>query len=166
VGTRGTRAIARARARARVARHRDGRGLPRRTHGRRRLAVGGGADRTLRAVRAELVSAVRGPLDHGYAPHLPKAQGATVDVATLDGAGTLAREAGYVGLSRCRTNHLYSPADNPAVWVDNDVYLAQLVADLGTCRAHIMATRQLPTTGDSDRSSIRPEARQIGEMSA
>jgi hypothetical protein len=52
-----TRAIARARARARVARHRDGHGLPRRTHGRRRLAVGGGSDRALRAVRAEQVSA-------------------------------------------------------------------------------------------------------------
>lgn len=52
-----TRVIARARARARVARHRDGHGLPRRTHGRRRLAVGGGSDRALRAVRAEQVSA-------------------------------------------------------------------------------------------------------------
>jgi hypothetical protein len=55
-----TRAIARARARARVARHRDGHGLPRRTHGRRRLAVGGDSDPALRAVRAEQVSAVRG----------------------------------------------------------------------------------------------------------
>jgi hypothetical protein len=59
-----TRAIARARARARVARHRDGHGLPRRTHGRRRLAVGGGSDRALRAVRAEQVSAVRGQEPH------------------------------------------------------------------------------------------------------
>jgi hypothetical protein len=43
----------------------------------------------------------------------------------LYGAGALAREAGYVGLSRVRrTNYLYSPAGNPVVGVDNDVYLA------------------------------------------
>ncbi len=49
-----------------------------------------------------------------------KAQGATVDIALLYGAGALSREAGYVALSRGRTsNHLYVPNDH-----DNDRTIA------------------------------------------
>ncbi len=83
-----------------------------------------------------------GRLDHGYALTCHKAQGATVHTALLYGAGTLAREASYVGLSRGRqANHLYVPETDPARLNDD---LADLAARLVSSRAHTMATRQLP----------------------
>jgi len=85
-----------------------------------------------------------GRLDHGYALTCHKAQGATVDTALLYGAGTLAREAGYVGLSRGRrTNHLYTPDDTDPTRLDDD-RLADLTTQLATSRAQTLATRQLP----------------------
>jgi ATP-dependent exoDNAse (exonuclease V) alpha subunit len=82
-------------------------------------------------------------LDHGYALTCHKAQGATLDTALLYGAGTLAREAGYVGLSRGRrANHLYVP-DDIAPDEPEDSRLVKLAAGLATSRAQTMATRQL-----------------------
>jgi len=87
-----------------------------------------------------------GRLDHGYALTCHKAQGATVDTALLYGAGALAREAGYVGLSRGRrANHLYVTADTDPARLDDD--LADLAAQLGTSRAQTLATRQLHRPG-------------------
>jgi ATP-dependent exoDNAse (exonuclease V) alpha subunit len=84
-----------------------------------------------------------GRLDHGYALTCHKAQGATVDTALLYGAGTLAREAGYVGLSRGRrANHLYLPDDSDSTRCCGDP-LDDLAAQLATCRVQTMATGQL-----------------------
>jgi conjugative relaxase-like TrwC/TraI family protein len=93
-----------------------------------------------------------GRLDHGYALTCHKAQGTTVDTALLYGAGTLAREAGYVGLSRGRrANHLYIAADPQPVGLDENAHLRQLSVELAASRAHTMATRQLPR-----RAGLRP----------
>jgi conjugative relaxase-like TrwC/TraI family protein len=54
----------------------------------------------------------RGQLRHGYALTAHKAQGITVDVSLLWGTQALARETGYVALSRGRhANYLYSTWD-------------------------------------------------------
>ena len=98
-------------------------------------------------------------LDHGYAMTCHKAQGATVDIALVYGAGALTREAGYVALSRGRAaNHLYVPDDlddDRTSRVEDGRHLDQLAARLAVRRTQTLATRQLPRTGTNRwRSSI------------
>jgi ATP-dependent exoDNAse (exonuclease V) alpha subunit len=63
-----------------------------------------------------------GVLEYGYALTCHKAQGITVDTALLYASGTLTREAGYVGMSRGRTeNHLYGTLDALLPEVDTDL---------------------------------------------
>jgi ATP-dependent exoDNAse (exonuclease V) alpha subunit len=90
-------------------------------------------------------------LNHGYAMTCHKAQGATVQVALLYGAGALTREAGYVALSRGRAaNHLYVPDDNDVPdegatpFVDEARHIDRLAARLAVRRTQTLATRQLP----------------------
>ena len=87
-------------------------------------------------------------LDHGYAMTCHKAQGATVEVALLYGAGVLTREAGYVALSRGRAaNHLYVPdglSDDPASLIEEARHLDLLAAQLAVRHNQTLATRQLP----------------------
>jgi len=65
----------------------------------------------------------------------------------LYGAGALAREAGYVALSRGRrANHLYVPDEtDPMRWYDDQ--LADLAAQLTNSRTQTLATRQLQRSG-------------------
>lgn len=89
-------------------------------------------------------------LDHGYAMTCHKAQGATVEVALLYGAGVLTREAGYVALSRGRAaNHLYVPDDlegDRTVDLEDGRHLDRLAAQLAVRDNQTLATRQLPRT--------------------
>jgi hypothetical protein len=116
-----TRAIARARARARVARHRDDHGLPRRTHGRRRLAVGGGCDRALRAVRAEQVSAVRGqeePHVRSAPPTAASASGCRHLADVLAGlANGLAQTVADASVVLWKARQPFRPAPTAGVWL-------------------------------------------------
>jgi ATP-dependent exoDNAse (exonuclease V) alpha subunit len=79
-----------------------------------------------------------------------KAQGATVQVALLYGAGALTREAGYVALSRGRAaNHLYVPDDVPSgnnatPFLDEARHLDRLAARLAVRRTQTLASRHLP----------------------
>lgn len=114
-------------------------------------------------------------LDHGYAMTCHKAQGATVDVALLYGAGALTREAGYVALSRGRAaNHLYVPDDVPSgnnatPFVDEARHLDRLAARLAVRRTQTLATRQLPRPApgrwQSPSTSPEPVTRRAEGMS-
>jgi ATP-dependent exoDNAse (exonuclease V) alpha subunit len=96
-----------------------------------------------------------------------KAQGATVDVALVYGGGGLTREAGYVALSRGRTeNHLYVPEST-----EHDLFaggrdgLDLVAARLWARRAQVLATRQLPRRTSSWNSlthSAMPSVRAEG----
>ena len=76
-----------------------------------------------------------------------KAQGATVDVALLYGAGALTREAGYVALSRGRAaNHLYvaEPDDRERPLAAGDGTSTGSPRASPYAAAQTLATRQLP----------------------
>ena len=103
-----------------------------------------------------------------------KAQGATVDVALLYGAGALTREAGYVALSRGRlANHLYVPDGLDGLdgidgdrtsRVEDERHLDRLAARLAIRRTQTLATRQLPRTAPGrwqSRVTPAPEYRHV-----
>jgi hypothetical protein len=65
----------------------------------------------------------------------------------LYGAGALARETGYVGMSRGRrANHLYLPDETDPTRCYGD-QLADLAAQLAISRTQTLATRQLHRSG-------------------
>lgn len=93
-----------------------------------------------------------GPLHHGYAATVHKAQGLTVDTTLIYGAGPLTHEHAYVALSRGRAaNHLYLAADS----LDNDqcepgqhrgeepALVAELLERITISGAHQLASTQL-----------------------
>jgi len=96
----------------------------------------------------------RGHLDHGYAITAHKSQGATFDQAFVLGDDRLYREAGYVALSRGRTNRLYavdaaiSPDDEHGTH-EQPVAMTNLAAALARSRAEApVAARVLTPSSD------------------
>jgi ATP-dependent exoDNAse (exonuclease V) alpha subunit len=94
-----------------------------------------------------------GRLTHSYATTVHKSQGATVDHAFLLGSDQLFREAGYVGLSRARTDtRLYLVEPEPAPPRPGRPPAGRLddVIAATTSRAHTFALDQIPDTrGDA-----------------
>ncbi len=100
--------------------------------------------------------AARHDLSHAYAITLHKAQGLTVDRALLYPSEALTREAGYVGLSRGRSeDHIYLSSttrmsgrtgdcdfDQPDP--DHEQPIAPLARRLHTSRSHQLASHQQP----------------------
>lgn len=102
-------------------------------------------------------------LDHGYAMTVHKAQGLTCAATLVYGTAALCQQAGYVALSRGRSeNHVYTAhpllsSDLPDVHVDDepsrfrlltmtspDAVLDNLAERLAAARTHTLASHQQP----------------------